>query len=860
MIFSKEEIYYLGELSLTNDLKTRLKILEVTKEGFDLEELKKYTLMRQNLKNSNLLLQKDFQFHQPQNSKTETIIRNFEYYNLNLKKEINKRKLEKKFFLPIELLKIIYDSLNALSFLQENNIENGFLNPNLIYLYHDQNNFLRSKIIERLNRKKNYYENIENDLEKSIDIYFSPEIFEDFLNKKQNNFLEKSLYNLNIYKADLFSLGLIILEASLLEPIQIIYNFVQKKFISENLFYLLEKLKKLYKNSELFCSLVEALLEIDPEIRYDLKSFQESLPEFNDLKNDANFTPVVLNSILESNVKNNFKIINYQDDYEDKNFNNNLLENIEKNNLEKDLDKIINKKKNFFDYDKDLDEIEKFDYREEIMKSGDKFKLNSKNNFKNNLELSNSKKINSYKKKNLENNNMNNTYNIQESFPNYNYNENQQNKVYKIFDDNNNNSNEINRNLNYSNNQINRNLNYSNNEKILNDSRNQLLSDNLKYSNHNFSNFQKNQNLRNSNNLGGYNILNNHELLQNSIPRSQIRNSKNDIMINQNQSNFLQKVQDPFSNIYNKKNLNQNNFQNENLNFDKESENFQNNLKQNFQNNLIQNNLEENLQNNLDQNLQNNLNNNVQNNLNNNVQNNYDNNLQNSLNNNVQNIKNFQSRISNPNYQNKNVSKKDPILDYYSKQFKIIPRIELPEDFQKKHLAVKNFHEQKKNVSHQKKDLFISEHNNNKNENLKKNINYSQPGNNYNSQRIDFYQNQNFQKKKKLLEENYNPKNLEENYSPKKIEKIYSPKKIEENYSPRKIEENYSQRKIEENYNPKKIEGYYSEKKIQENYSQKKRQNNYQKKFNQENISIFTKKKKGINQSKMYLISKIMKN
>jgi len=81
------------------------------------------------------------------------------------------------------MLRMIYDSINVLSFLEENNIKHSEINPNLIFLFNkhhkanfdsDSNSITRVKICERLNGNPDSIINNFNALNQKLDVYLSP--------------------------------------------------------------------------------------------------------------------------------------------------------------------------------------------------------------------------------------------------------------------------------------------------------------------------------------------------------------------------------------------------------------------------------------------------------------------------------------------------------------------------------------------------------------------------------------------------------------------------------------------------------------------------------------------------------------
>ena len=121
-------------------------------------------------------------------SKHYFIIAAYEYYERNLQKEILKRRRVRQFFSPLELLRMIYDSIDVLAFLQNNKISHGEINPTLMYLYEDEiEGYDRVKICERLSGSADSKINNLNALNNNIDIYLDPSKFESTSKAKRSD-------------------------------------------------------------------------------------------------------------------------------------------------------------------------------------------------------------------------------------------------------------------------------------------------------------------------------------------------------------------------------------------------------------------------------------------------------------------------------------------------------------------------------------------------------------------------------------------------------------------------------------------------------------------------------------------------
>jgi hypothetical protein len=111
-------------------------------------------------------------------------------------------------------------------------------------------------------------------------VYLSPEAFKAALRKNRSD------QCFNIEKADVFSFGMVILEAALLTKLDAIYESPnpQTGIDVNGLDHYIAAMQERYPENNLLTSTVLKMLEIDPEDRPDLKELFEKLPDYEMVK------------------------------------------------------------------------------------------------------------------------------------------------------------------------------------------------------------------------------------------------------------------------------------------------------------------------------------------------------------------------------------------------------------------------------------------------------------------------------------------------------------------------------------------------------------------------------------------------
>jgi hypothetical protein len=194
----------------------------------------------------------------------------------NLKKEILDRKGlsgSAGGFTMIELTHLLYQQVMANSFLQEKGVYHGDISPNTIFI----TNRAEFKLAFRINEQMTS-ERVQIDKSiKNEPLYLSPIVF----TAVKNRTLERSRHN--PHKADIFALGLAILEAGVMKSIQGIYG-ISDNFEPRVLDELLNDFEDKYQDNPLLFTSLRKMLEMNEEERPDFINLKSALPEYEVIK------------------------------------------------------------------------------------------------------------------------------------------------------------------------------------------------------------------------------------------------------------------------------------------------------------------------------------------------------------------------------------------------------------------------------------------------------------------------------------------------------------------------------------------------------------------------------------------------
>ena len=204
---------------------------------------------------------------------TNYFVRSFyEFPQKSLKKEIVERRKKSKTmkFTNEEMTHLFYNIVLAGKELQKNEQHHGDISPFCIFHTNEGKFKLAPHPIEHLSSLKVQQEKSV----KSEPLYVSSQML--FAVKKR-----KSKAELNHYKSDTFSFGLVLLEAGLLKPITGIYTgstineTALKQYITE--------FETIYCDNPLLFSSLQTMLEIKEEDRADFNGLTEVIPSYESI-------------------------------------------------------------------------------------------------------------------------------------------------------------------------------------------------------------------------------------------------------------------------------------------------------------------------------------------------------------------------------------------------------------------------------------------------------------------------------------------------------------------------------------------------------------------------------------------------
>jgi len=199
----------------------------------------------------------------------------YEFVDRNLIGEILERKRltgDKNRFKMEELTHLMYQQVYANAFLQERGICHGDISPNTVFIS-PKGDF---KLAFRMNDMMSP-ERIQVDKAiKNEPLYLAPTFYEAV---KQRT-LDKMKHNQ--HKSDMFALGLTILQAGLMKPIQDIY--MGDHFEARKLEEFLSEFDSTYEDNPLLYTSVRKMCEIDEGERPDFINLKSALPEYDVIK------------------------------------------------------------------------------------------------------------------------------------------------------------------------------------------------------------------------------------------------------------------------------------------------------------------------------------------------------------------------------------------------------------------------------------------------------------------------------------------------------------------------------------------------------------------------------------------------
>ena len=196
----------------------------------------------------------------------------YEYPENDLKSEIANRAEQQNYFTENDLLRMIEDVLDCLAFLQEGKMVHGDVRP--IYVEFVEEG--RIRLLDRMGDPNPPNQVQVKNMKKKKNLYMSPTLFKCLAQRE-------SKVRHNPYKSDVFSLGVVILEAGLLHSVQDIYDMENRDINIDLLLSHLDEFCTVYDN-ELIKEVICLLLDLEEKLRKDprkmLKHFRVLLEEF----------------------------------------------------------------------------------------------------------------------------------------------------------------------------------------------------------------------------------------------------------------------------------------------------------------------------------------------------------------------------------------------------------------------------------------------------------------------------------------------------------------------------------------------------------------------------------------------------
>jgi serine/threonine protein kinase len=193
------------------------------------------------------------------------------------------------------------DCLFALVHLQENNMVHADIKPELIQVPVKRGqNF---QLLDRLGDPSPPNQVQLNNIKAKKPLYMSPALF-SALTKKEPKVRH------NPFKSDIFSLGMILLEAGLLESVQQVYNQSNNEIDHEILVDLVEKFFLKYNRNFILQEIILVMLEFSEKLRQEpiklLKTLQSL--RMTELEDSQMFNEILLQKISTSNAMDNILI------------------------------------------------------------------------------------------------------------------------------------------------------------------------------------------------------------------------------------------------------------------------------------------------------------------------------------------------------------------------------------------------------------------------------------------------------------------------------------------------------------------------------------------------------------------------
>ncbi|CAD8165162.1 unnamed protein product [Paramecium pentaurelia] len=186
-----------------------------------------------------------------------------QFYKVNLLFEYPQNNLERvQTINEIQLIEYLKQAISGLACMQRNQISHNTLQLRYLFL---MNGIVKVSDPQYFQQNTNYVQILQNPncLES---IYLSPTLVNTI---RTNNWWPKH----NQYKSDLFTLGMLFLQLALNQVINDCYNYIQGKFIEDQLNIKLQKLRTRF--GQQFCDFIQMMLIIQEDQRPDLIQMEQ---------------------------------------------------------------------------------------------------------------------------------------------------------------------------------------------------------------------------------------------------------------------------------------------------------------------------------------------------------------------------------------------------------------------------------------------------------------------------------------------------------------------------------------------------------------------------------------------------------
>lgn len=195
----------------------------------------------------------------------------YQFTPSNLGHYILKKKKENQYLDETEIMQLCYDGIDALAFLQTNNVNHGYIRPELIFVHPNGRYVLCDRLLEGTGRDSNIYAH-----RTKMKLYCSPAYWSEIsADRRQPH---------NPYKDDAFSFGLILLAACNLASPQDIYE-KNGTINQSNLDRHIQTAASRYESLPVIGQVLERLLNIDETKRWDFLSLFNSMPSRQEIQN-----------------------------------------------------------------------------------------------------------------------------------------------------------------------------------------------------------------------------------------------------------------------------------------------------------------------------------------------------------------------------------------------------------------------------------------------------------------------------------------------------------------------------------------------------------------------------------------------